>query len=123
MRSRQFGAELNDGAADFRLWAPAAQHVELLLDGHHPMLREEGGWFATAISGARAGSHYRFRIDGEVDVPDPASAFQPDDVFGPSEVIDHAVGARKTGAGGPGTKPCSWKRMSAPLHEMARISP
>ena len=37
----------------------------------------------------RAGSLYKFRIDGELDVPDPASAFQPDDVSGPSEVIDH----------------------------------
>ena len=24
-------------------------------------------------------------------MPDPASAFQPEDVFGPSEVIDHAA--------------------------------
>jgi maltooligosyltrehalose trehalohydrolase len=31
----------------------------------------------------------RFRIDGEPDVPDPASAFQPEDVNGPSEVVDH----------------------------------
>ena len=31
-----------------------------------------------------------FRIDDEIDVPDPASAFQPDDVFGPSEVVDPA---------------------------------
>ncbi len=31
-------------------------------------------------------ARYQFRIDDEIDVPDPASAFQPDDVFGPSEV-------------------------------------
>ena len=31
------------------------------------------------------GARYKFRIDDEIDVPDPASAFQPDDVFGPSE--------------------------------------
>ena len=37
----------------------------------------------------KAGARYKFRIDDEIDVPDPASAFQPDDVFGPSEVIDH----------------------------------
>ena len=37
----------------------------------------------------RPGARYKFRIDGEIDVPDPASAFQPDDVFGASEVIDH----------------------------------
>src|SRR5262249_19048457 len=44
-----------------------------------------------AVADARAGTRYRFRIDGELDVPDPASAFQPDDVDGPSEVIDHAT--------------------------------
>ena len=40
--------------------------------------------------GVKAGTRYKFRIDDEIDVPDPASAFQPEDVFGPSEVIDHA---------------------------------
>ncbi len=54
------------------------------------MRRSEGGWFAADVSGARAGVRYKFRIDDEVDVPDPASAFQPDDISGPSEVIDHA---------------------------------
>jgi malto-oligosyltrehalose trehalohydrolase len=52
--------------------------------------RGEDGWFSADISGTRAGARYKFRIDGEIDVPDPASAFQPDDVSGPGEVIDHA---------------------------------
>src|SRR5258707_11545203 len=43
------------------------------------------------ISGARAGTLYRFRVDGAFDVPDPASHFQPRDVSGPSEVIDHGT--------------------------------
>ena len=35
-----------------------------------------------------AGSHYRYRLaDGTV-VPDPASRFQPEDVHGPSQVVD-----------------------------------
>ncbi len=34
------------------------------------------------------GSRYRFRIDGDLLVPDPASRFQPESVDGPSEVID-----------------------------------
>src|SRR5262249_1486747 len=36
-----------------------------------------------------AGALYKYRIDGELEVPDPASHFQPHDVAGPSEVIDH----------------------------------
>ena len=46
---------------------------------------------ARRVPGARAGTRYKFRIDGEIEVPDPASHFQPDDVHGPSEVIDHGL--------------------------------
>ena len=56
-----------------------------------------------------AGARYKFRIDDEIDVPDPASAFQPEDVFGPSEVIDHdgfRLARTRTGAAGPGRRPC-----------------
>ena len=55
------------------------------------MMRGDDGWFSAEISGVAAGARYKFRIDDEIDVPDPASAFQPEDVFGPSEVIDHAA--------------------------------
>ena len=89
MRQRQFGGRLTESGASFRLWAPAAQHIELLLDGPHPMLRTDDGWFTADIAGAKAGARYRFRIDDEIDVPDPASDFQPLDVNGPSELIDH----------------------------------
>ena len=88
MNDRQFGPRLTGRGAQFRLWAPAAKRVELLLDRPHAMQRGEEGWFTTEIAGAQAGTRYKFRIDDEVDVPDPASDFQPDDVFGPSEVID-----------------------------------
>ncbi len=53
------------------------------------MQRGDDGWFFADVSGVKAGARYKFRIDDEIDVPDPASAFQPDDVAGPSEVIDH----------------------------------
>lgn len=90
MNERQFGATLTADGASFRLWAPAAKRVDLLLDKPYPLTRGEGGWFAAAISGTKAGARYKFRIDGGIDVPDPAAAFHPEDVFGPSEVIDHS---------------------------------
>jgi maltooligosyltrehalose trehalohydrolase len=89
MNERHFGATLTADGASFRLWAPAAKRVDLLLDKPHPLRRGEDGWYSADIAGARAGARYTFRIDDEIDVPDPASAFQPDDVCGPSEVIDH----------------------------------
>jgi len=91
MSGRQFGARLTAEGASFRLWAPAARRVDLLLETPHPLERGSDGWFAADVAGVKAGDHYRFRIDNEIDIPDPASAFQPDDVFGPSELIDHSA--------------------------------
>ena len=85
----RFGAELHQDGVTFRLWAPAAKRVELMLDRAHPLQPLAEGWFETTIAGLRAGALYKYRIDGEIEVPDPASHFQPQDVNGPSEVIDH----------------------------------
>jgi maltooligosyltrehalose trehalohydrolase len=90
MNERKFGARLTADGASFRLWAPAAKRVDLLLEKSQTMQRDEDGWFSADVPGVKAGARYKFRIDDEIDVPDPASAFQPDDVSGPSEVIDHA---------------------------------
>jgi maltooligosyltrehalose trehalohydrolase len=90
MNERQFGARPTADGASFRLWAPAAKRVDLLLEKSQAMQRGEDGWFSADVPGVKAGARYKFRIDDEIDVPDPASAFQPDDVSGPSEVIDHA---------------------------------
>ena len=89
MTARQFGARLTNDGASFRLWAPAAKRVDLLLDKPHKLTRGDNGWFSADIAGVKAGARYKFRIDDEIDVPDPASAFQPDDVSGASELIDH----------------------------------
>lgn len=88
-----FGAEWCDGSARFRLWAPAAREVEVCLSGAKgmssiPLERGEQGWFEVTAAAAKPGTLYRYRIDGEREVPDPASRFQPRDVHGPSEVID-----------------------------------
>jgi len=85
----RFGAELDRTGVTFRLWAPAAKRVEVMLDRAHPMQAQAHGWYQTTIPQARPGTLYKYRIDGEMEVPDPASDFQPQDVSGPSEVIDH----------------------------------
>ena len=84
-----FGAEvLGDGGVRFRLWAPGAQEVLLVLGNQaKPMMQVGAGWHEL-VEKARPGALYRYRIDGRHDVPDPASRFQPRDVDGPSEVID-----------------------------------
>jgi malto-oligosyltrehalose trehalohydrolase len=87
-----FGAQIEaDGRVRFRLWAPSARSVDLALEHVgtlQPMLPMKQGWYELVSDDARAGSRYRFVIDGDLSVPDPASRFQPDDIDGPSEVID-----------------------------------
>lgn len=87
-----FGAECRtDGGVRFRLWAPSADHVDLCIADKRnsiPLDRIHGGWFELTTDEAAAGSKYQFRINGHRMVPDPASRFQPEDVHGPSEVVD-----------------------------------
>jgi maltooligosyltrehalose trehalohydrolase len=92
-----FGAQCNeDGSVRFRLWAPAARQVVLCLQ--HGAMPEKislnpvaDGWFELLTDAAKPGSLYSFQIDRDLEVPDPASRFQPRDVHGASEVIDPAA--------------------------------
>lgn len=89
-----FGAQpAAEGGVRFRLWAPDAERVTLLLEGAQrnaeaPLASDGDGWREAVVRQAKVGSRYRFRIDDGLAVPDPASRFQPEDVHGPSEVID-----------------------------------
>ncbi|MBW8126874.1 MULTISPECIES: malto-oligosyltrehalose trehalohydrolase [Pseudomonas] len=73
----------------FALWAPDAFYVSVELeDGKSvAMLPQADGWFETEIK-CPAGTRYRYNIDGEMDVPDPASRAQASDVHGWSLVVD-----------------------------------
>jgi len=93
LRRQPVGAEvLPDRGVHFRVWAPRRRTVEVVLegDGRPVALEAEGdGYFSGRVAAARAGSRYRFRLDGEgTPFPDPASRFQPDGVHGPSLVVD-----------------------------------
>jgi maltooligosyltrehalose trehalohydrolase len=91
MSQTRFGPLVTDEGVTFRLWAPAARRVDLLLDRTVPMTREDGGWYTAHVADAAAGTRYKFRIDDDLDIPDPASSFQGDDVFGAGEVINHGA--------------------------------
>jgi maltooligosyltrehalose trehalohydrolase len=91
----RFGPLLADDGVTFRLWAPAARKVVLSVDRPAEMQGQDG-WFEVHVPGVGAGIHYHFRVDDEIDIPDPASHFQPADVHGASEVIDHRYAWRCT---------------------------
>src|SRR5207237_7452059 len=63
----QFGPRLTPSGVTFRLWAPAARKVELMLDRAYPMQHCGEGWHELAIAsaGASTATLYKFRIDGE----------------------------------------------------------
>jgi maltooligosyltrehalose trehalohydrolase len=88
-RRYPIGAELIDGQAHFRVWAPKAKRLDVVIDGEgHALDREASGYFSGAVKKG-AGTLYRFRLDGaENSYPDPASRFQPEGPHGPSCVVD-----------------------------------
>jgi maltooligosyltrehalose trehalohydrolase len=86
----QFGAVIDEGAARFRVWAPAQKRVVLVLEGSErqlPMERDRDGFFSLDVPEARAGQRYWYRISEGLR-PDPASRFQPEGPLGPSELVD-----------------------------------
>ena len=94
---------LGDGMQDgggvrFRFWAPGSAAVGLLLEGRGRdasgilcMQALADGWHELTVESAGPGTLYRFVLPDGLKVPDPASRFQPQDVHGPSEVIDSAA--------------------------------
>jgi maltooligosyltrehalose trehalohydrolase len=88
-----FGAAVTPNGVRFRLWAPGAERVDLRLaeaggERDWPMEPLGNGWFERIAAEAGPGSRYRFRLDGGLCVPDPASRCNPDDVHGASRVVD-----------------------------------
>ena len=81
-----------DGRVRWRVWAPKAERVVLvLIDGEtrviHPMRREERGYFSFEKEQVRSGRRYSYRLNGGPERPDPASRWQPDGVSRPSAVL------------------------------------
>ena len=86
------GAFPTDDGVHFRVWAPEASAIELVLDDDRDTTvaldPQDHGYFEGAVSGLEPGARYRYRVDGECPFPDPASRFQPEGVHGPSTVVD-----------------------------------
>jgi malto-oligosyltrehalose trehalohydrolase len=88
------GAEVRAGTVRFRLWAPASERVEVEIVGKphpFPMQQVGEGWHELITASAKAGDRYRFVLPDGMKVPDPASRYQPEDVHGPSEIIDSSA--------------------------------
>lgn len=91
---KDVGAMYNEkGECRFRVFAPLKDKVELQIV--HPfqkriaMQKDASGNFSTTIADAPPGLRYQYVIDDGTPMPDPASRYQPEGVFGASEAVDH----------------------------------
>lgn len=101
MTFRHFGAVLQEGGAcTWRVWAPLAKEVDLLLyppisefendaeicTATIAMAPQVNGFFDATSFGIQTGQRYAYRLDGGSPLPDPASRWQPHGVHRPSVV-------------------------------------
>jgi maltooligosyltrehalose trehalohydrolase len=145
-RRYPIGAELiGESLTHFRVWAPKAKQVEVVLETSpeneaqrtfHPLAAESGGYFSGAVT-AGAGAFYRFRVnESEEFHPDPASRFQPQGPHRSSCVVDPSrfrwsdqewKGLRMPGQiiyemhVGTFTREGTWQAAAKELAELARI--
>jgi len=77
----------------FKVWAPLRErmvlHITYPTEQKLEMQKQKDGTFVLDVPTVEPGCQYFFMPDGEKDLPDPASHFQPQGVHGPSEVVDH----------------------------------
>ncbi len=74
----------------FRVWAPMADSVRLVLfPGHRTekMEKQDFGYWEKSLDRIEPGTRYKYMIDNGGSYPDPASLSQPEGVHGPSELI------------------------------------
>jgi maltooligosyltrehalose trehalohydrolase len=88
---RPLGAVPREGGVEFRVWAPAAERIDVRVrGGDHPLVREADGVHAAVVAAA-PGDDYRYVLDGRRVLADPCSRRQPDGLDGPSRVLDTTV--------------------------------
>ncbi len=90
-RRLAIGSEVSSGGVHFRVWAPQRKTVQVVFgpELRSVTLQPNGvGFFVGFAEEAKAGTLYKYRLDGEDMYPDPASRFQPEGPHGWSQVVD-----------------------------------
>ena len=92
MRFPIVGSRPGKEGCSFNVWAPFRKTLELILDNdlRYPMQKDERGYWRCNVPGVKPGARYFFCLDGEKNLPDPASRFQPESVHGKSAVVDES---------------------------------
>lgn len=94
--TREIGAVyLGGNRCRFIVWAPEKDsmilHIVSPADRKVPLEKDEYGYYTAEVEDVPPGTKYFLMPNGETDLPDPASNYQPDGVHGSSEVVDHGA--------------------------------
>jgi len=95
MKTKLGASYLGQERCQFVVWAPLAKALEVCLMSGGSSRRtlamdpRPGGYFQLSADGVAPGTVYLYRINGDRELPDPASRFQPQGVHGPSQVVDN----------------------------------
>jgi maltooligosyltrehalose trehalohydrolase len=87
-----YGATLNGGRVDFRVWAPLQRQITLRVlrpseAAQDVAMHREGEEFVASFT-AEAGDRYCYVLDKGLTVPDPVSRLLPEGVHGPTEIVN-----------------------------------
>jgi len=78
-----------NGEATIKVWAPLAESLALKRgDQTFPLQKSQCGYWEGHNSALKPGDRYQFVLDGEKELPDPASLSQPDGVHGASAAVN-----------------------------------
>jgi maltooligosyltrehalose trehalohydrolase len=91
--SLELGGRVNrDGTTSFMVWAPNAAKVAIRIVSRKreaiALERRENGYFQGSVRNVGEGDRYVYLLGDEIELPDPASRFQPDGVHGPSQIVN-----------------------------------
>src|SRR5512132_1173485 len=80
-----------DATCEFTLWAPHSARVGLSIHGDtrtKELTPQDHGYHRLIVPDVQPGMRYVYTLQDGTQRADPASRFQPDGVFGPSEIVD-----------------------------------
>ena len=93
MSENFIGAAINEKETYFSVWAPFANHVQLVLPDlgrKHSLHPGDRGYFSLTLPSLDAETRYGYSLDGGPVRPDPASRYQPEGVHRPSAIVPHS---------------------------------
>jgi maltooligosyltrehalose trehalohydrolase len=82
------GAIPGGDGTTFRVWAPAAEQVQVRIGGESHALASDGDGGHAGVLRAAPGEDYVYVLDGDRALPDPCSRCQPEGMLGPSRIVE-----------------------------------